>query len=186
MSPNYIIKHSVKKTFIFFLLIPLFLQIVVYTFIKNLLDINLYFFAYCIFAILYLPYFYWLNSAVKYLYSKFNTKNKLKIIRFKVAFYVNIISVFNFVFIIAYIFRPVFHEQNFDLDNGILLSLGAIQFVGVISFVYSTYFVIRLLNIDSKRCFIFSNIIFKVVFLSYPPIALWVIQTQIRKTQIKL
>lgn len=186
MSQEYIAKQSVKKTFIIFILIPFFLQTAVNSLIFNLINIYLYFFAYFIWTILYLPYFYWLNNAVKYLYSKFNTKNKLKIIRFKVAFYVNIISVFNFVFIIAYIFRPVFHEQTFDLDNGILLSLGAIQFVGVISFVYSTYFVIRLVNIDSKRCFIFSNIIFKVVFLSYPPISLWVIQTQIRKTQIKL
>jgi len=184
MSPYYIIKHGVKKTFIFFLLIPLFLQIVVYTFIKNLLDINLYFFAYFIFAILYLPYFYWLNSAVKYLHSKSSNQNIVKLIRFKAALIANIISVFNFVFIVAYAFRPDFSEQNIELNNGIIISLLAIQFVGVISFVYSTYFVIRLLNIDSKRCFIFSNIIFRVVFLSYPPIALWIIQTKIRKIQL--
>lgn len=184
MSQDYILKLSVKKALLLFILIPAFLQNVLNNFIESSQNVNWYYFFYLLFALLYLPYFYWFNCAVKFLHSKSKKKSELKLNRFTLSLRTNIILVFNFVFLIAYIFSFPTQNSEEGRNSTIIITLLAIQSLSIISFFYNTFFVIRLLNIEKKDFFFFKNIFIKLFFLSHPLPALWLIQTEFRKIQM--
>ena len=181
MNQNSIVKHSVIKTLLLFLLLPFLLQGYLIKMAQSQKDINLYYFMHLICALFYLPYFYWFSCAVKFLHSKSKKQSELKLNRFSLTLLINIVLVFNFVFIAAYIFWFQFQNSEGLRNNSIIITLLAIQSLSIISFLYNTYFVIRLLGIEKKEVFFFNNIFIKLIILSHPLPALWIIQTKIRK-----
>lgn len=179
-----LLQQTPRKIFFVIIVIPFLIQCILLNIIKTTTNINFYYFMFFILALFYLPYFYYLNVAVKFLYNnKSVEKNVLKIITFKATLIINIILVFNFVFLAANQFGSVFHEFESKLSSDLMLLLLAFQLIGFLSYLYNTYFIIRLLNIENVRTCFINNLFLKLFFLSYPPIAIWVIQTQIRKIE---
>lgn len=145
---------------------------------------KLYYSIFLLFWILYLPYFYWLKIAVNFLFYYSNEFFKLKLYFFKISLYINIIGVFNFVFFVAYIFRQVFIGSK--LNDNFFLYVAIIQFACVLSFFYSSYFISKLIaTIELKRKVNLIDISDYFAKLAFPPLALWIIQTKIKKIHFK-
>jgi hypothetical protein len=183
MDTNYFLKQSVKKTIFLILIVPIIIQLILINLAQSVMDIRLYYATFVFFWILYLPYFYWLSIAVNFLYTNSN-HFKLKLNNFKVSLVINVVIVLNFVFFIAYIFNFVFNGG--EPNDIVFLFVGLIQFVGVLSFSYTSYFVSKLiLTIELKRNVYFSDIVGNLVAFSFPPLAIWIIQNKIKKMQPK-
>jgi len=183
MNINFLLRQSAKKAFIFIIIIPIIIQFFLINLVQSFCYERLYYLIFTFFAFLYLPYFYWLNIVVNFLYSHSNKYFNLKLFTFKLCLVINIIVVFNFVFFIAYIFSFVFNggEPNDD----IFLYVGLIQFVGVLSFSYSGYFVSKLIStIELKKTVYFNDIAGNLVTFSFPPVALWIIHNKVKKIQV--
>ncbi|WP_195760065.1 hypothetical protein [Flavobacterium sp. LC2016-23] len=183
MNINFLLKQSTKKVFIFILIIPIIIQFFLINLVQSFSCERLYYLIFAFFAFLYLPYFYWLNIVVNFLYSYSNKYFNLKLFTFKLCLVVNIIVVFNFVFFIAYIFSFVF--KGGEPNDDIFLYVGLIQFVGVLSFSYCGYFVSKLIStIELKKTVCFNDIAGNLVTFSFPPVALWIIHNKIKKIQV--
>lgn len=181
MNTNYFLKQSAKKNIFLILIIPIIIQLVLINLVQWVSDVRLYYVAFVFFGVLYLPYFYWLNIAVNFLYAHSNYF-KLKLNNFKVSLVINVIMVFNFVFFIAYMFSFIF--KGGEPNDVIILCFGLIQFVGIISFTYTSYFVSKLIaTIELKRNVYFSDIVGNLVTFSFPPLALWIIHNKVKKVQ---
>lgn len=182
MSKNYLLNQSVKKIFTIILLLPIIIQLVLINMVQSVSDERVYYFIFAIFALLYLPYFYWLNIVVQFLINHPNKYFNLKLTNFKVSLILNIIVMFNFIFFVAYSFNLVF--KGGEPSNEIFLFVGLIQFIGVLSFSYTSYFISKLiLTIELKRNVYFNEIISNLVVFSFPPIALWSIHNKIKQIQ---
>lgn len=108
---------------------------------------------------------------------------KLKLNNFKICLLINIVVVFNFVFFTAYSFRLVFN--GVVPSDEIFLFVGLIQFLGVLSFSYSGYFISKLiLTIELKRKVYFNEIVGNLVTFIFPPIALFTIHKRIKRIVI--
>lgn len=183
MTAKYCLKQSAKKTIFFILIIPIIIQVVLMNLVQLISDEKLYHITFVFFAILYLPYFYWLSIAVNFLYSHSNEHFKLKLNSFKVSLVIDIIVVFNFVFFIAYMFSLVF--KGGEPTDDTFLCVGLIQFAGVVSYSYTSYFISKLITtIELKRDVSFSDIIGNLAVFSFPPVALWIIHNKIKKWNI--
>ena len=96
--------------------------------------------------------------------------------------FINIIAIFNFVFFVAYIFK--FVSQGGKPDTNIITYMLLIQFIGVISFFYNSYFVCKLIaTIELKRNVNFIDFAGNLVAFAFPPIALWIIQKKVKTLQ---
>ncbi len=183
MNANYLLKQSSTKNFIIILLIPIIVQFALINLVQSVSDERLYYLIFALFGLLFLPYFYWLNIVVNFLINHSNKYFKLKLKNFKVSLIINIIVVFNFVFFAAYSFNLVF--KGSEPSDEIFLYVGLIQFIGVLSFSYTSYFISKLiLTIELKRNVCFSDIIGNLAVFSFPPIALWTIHKKINGIQL--
>lgn len=183
MNTNYFLKQSTKKIIFLILIIPIVIQFVLINLVQVIINERLYYLTFLFFWLLYLPYFYWLNIAVNFLYTHPNKYFKLKLNYFKISLVVNIIAMFNFVYFIAYIFSFVFNGGQPNID--IILYMLSIQFVGVVSFFYNSYFVCKLIaTIELKRNVYFNDILSNLVTFSFPPLALWIIQNKVKRMQL--
>jgi len=180
MNTNYLLKQSTTKNFIIILLIPIIIQFALINLVQSISDEILYYLIFALFGLLYLPYFYWLNIVVNFLINHSNKYFKLKLNNFKVSLIINIIVVFNFVFFAAYSFSLVF--KGGEPSDDIFLCVGLIQFIGVLSFTYTSYFISKLiLTIEFRKNVYFSDIVGNLVTFSFPPIALWTIHKKIKR-----
>lgn len=180
---NYFLKQSAKKNIFLILIIPIIIQFVLINLVQSISDERLYYLTFLFFWLLYLPYFYWLCIAVNFLHGFSNKYFKLKFTNFKISLVINIISVFNFVFFIAYMFSFVFNGGR--PSDVIFLCVALIQIVGVLSFAYTAYFVSKLiLTIELNKNIYFSDIVGSLINFSFPPITLWIIQNKIKKIQL--
>ena len=183
MNTNYLLKQSTKKNFIIILLIPITIQFSLINLVQSVSDERLYYLIFTLFGLLFLPYFYWINIVVNFLINHSNKYFKLKLNNFKVSLIINIIVVFNFVFFAAYSLSLVF--KGGEPSDDIFLCVGLIQFIGVLSFSYTSYFISKLiLTIESKREVYFSDIVGNLAVYSFPPIALWTIHKKIKRIQL--
>ena len=67
-------------------------------------------------------------------------------------------------------------------NDVMFLCFGLIQFVGIISFSYTSYFVSNLIaTIELKRNVYFSEIVGNIAAFSFPPLALWIIHNKVKK-----
>jgi hypothetical protein len=184
MDINYFLKQSGKKVVFLIFIIPTIIQLILINIIQMIVDEMLYYLLFLFFGLLYLPYFYWLNITVNFLYSHSNKYVKLKIKNFKISLMINIIIIFNFVFFVAYLFSFVFNGGTPDMK--IILYIVLIQFFGVASFAYNSYFVCKLIStIELNRKVGFSDIAGSFVTLLIPPLAVWIIHNKIKKMKFK-
>ncbi len=181
MKTNYFLKQSAKTNIFLILIIPIIIQLVLINLVQSVSDIKLYYLIFVFFGILYLPYFYWLNIAVNFLYARSNYF-KLNLKTFKLSLLINVIMVFNFVFFIAYMFSFVF--KGGEPNDVMFLCMSLIQFVGIISFSYTSYFVSKLIaSIELKRNVNFNDVVGNLVAFSFPPLALWIIHNKVKTIQ---
>lgn len=183
MYTNFFLNYSGRRIFTFILVIPIIIQFILLHFVQMISREELYYLLFLFFGFLYLPYFYWLNTVVTYLYSYPNKYFKLKLKDFKVSLVIAIIVVFNFVFLIAYMFSIAFKEG--EPNNILILCMGLIQFVGFVSCVYLGYFVIKLtLTLELKREINFLNVINNLAFFYFPLIGFWIIHNKLKSIQL--
>lgn len=184
MNNNFFLKHSVRRTFFLFIIVPFVIQLVIINLIKIIEAESLYYLIFLIFAILYLPYFLWLNVVVGFLYGRKNKFFNLKLSNFKISLIINVIVVFNFIFFAAYVFSFIFLDNH--PNTNILLSMVCIQFIGIPSFIYNLYFINKLIvTTEYKRKVRLNDFAGNFLVLSFPPLALWYLQSKIKKIQDK-
>ncbi|MBZ4042638.1 hypothetical protein [Flavobacterium hibisci] len=184
MRTNYFLKQSAKKVIFLIIIIPILIQLILINLAQVIFDkMLLYYIIFVFFWMLYLPYFYWLNISVTFLYNHSNEHFNLKLTNFKISLLVNVITILNFVFFVAYIFsflnggRP-----NIDFVSFMIL----IQFVAIVSFIYNSYFICKLIStIELNRKVSFRDFNSNFVAFSFPPLAISIIQNKIKKMQIK-
>lgn len=182
MKTNYFLKQSAKKVIFLIIIIPILIQLVLINLAQLIFDkMFLYYIIFIFFWMLYLPYFYWLNISVTFLYNHSNEHFKLKLTNFKISLLVNIITILNFVFFVAYIFsflnggRP-----NIDFVSFMI----SIQFLAVLSFIYNSYFICKLIStIELNRKVNFRDFNNNFIGFTFPPFAISIIQNKIRKMQ---
>lgn len=157
------------------------MQLALVNIVQAVSDERLYYFLFFIFWLLCFPYFYWLNAAVRFLYNnKKNNNFKIDFINFKISLLVNLITVFNFIFFVAYIFS--FIDSGESPNINIIGFMGFIQFIGVVSFAYNGYFISKLLaTLDLEKKVYFSDISGNFILFSFPLASVWIIQGKIRK-----
>lgn len=183
MSTNFILKQTTISNFIFILIIPIVIQFVLINSVQSLSSEILFYLTFIFFGVLYMPYFYWLNTVVCFLHKHSNEYFTLKLKTFKTSLGINIIVVFNFVFFIAYVFSFVF--KGGEPNDIVFLYVGLIQFIGILSFSYTSYFVSKLIQtIEFKRTIYFSDIIGNLALYAFPPTALWIIHNKIKRIQL--
>lgn len=183
MNTNYFLKQSARKTILLIFIIPAIIQLVIINLAQSVSDVRLYYLIFAFFGLLYLPYFYWLNIMVNFLHPH-SSRFKLKLNDLKIGLIINIIVVFNFVFFIAYMFSFVFNGG--EPSDYIFLCVGLIQFVGVLSYSYTSYFVSKLIaTIELKKNVHFTDIVGNLVAFSFPPLAIWIIQNKVKKCNLR-
>lgn len=180
MNADYFLKQTAKKVIFYIFIIPIIIQLILINTVQAIHNETLYYILFLFFGLLYLPYFYWLNTIINYLFVNSNKYVILKIKNFRISLVINIIAVFNFVFFVAYIFNFFFRGGMPNTE--IILCMVSIQFIGVVSFAYNAYFVSKLIAIiELKREVYFSDISATFITLSIPPIAVWVIHNRAKK-----
>jgi hypothetical protein len=183
MKLNYLLKQSTKKIFFLILIIPILFQLVLINLVQVANDEKIYYLIFVFFWMLYLPYFYWLNISINFIYLNSNKFFNLKLINFKITLFINIITSLNFVLFVAYIFSFVFNGGRPDTD--VIQFIIFIQFIGVFSFFYNNYFVFKLLaSTELKRKTNFSDFSGILFIYSFPPLTVWIIQNKIKKIQL--
>lgn len=185
MKTHYFLKQSTKKVIFLILIIPIIVLLLLINLVQLIFDEKLlYYIMFVFFWLLYLPYFYWLNVTVTFLYNHSNKNFKLKLTDFKISLVINIITILNFVFFIAYIFSFFDGgEPNIDIVSCMIL----IQFIAVISFIYNSYFICKLIaTIELNRKVSFSDFSNNFVAFSFPPIAIYSIHNKVKQIQVKL
>ncbi|UOK42151.1 MULTISPECIES: hypothetical protein [Flavobacterium] len=183
MNSNYFLKQNAKKVIFLILIIPIIIQL----FLINIIQVIhngseiIYYLSFLLFGLLYLPYLYWLYSIVNFFFTNSNKFVELKLNNFKICLAINVLVVFNFVLFVAYIFSFVFLKSGLP-NTDIILCFGFMQFVGVVSFVYTGYFVSKLITtIELNRKIYFSDIVGNFIILSIPPLAIWIIHNKAKK-----
>jgi hypothetical protein len=185
MNNQFFLKQSPRGIFFLLVLVPCSIQLILINLIEFIANEILYYLTFLFFAMMYLPYFYWLNLTVNFLYNMPNNHLKLKFINFRVSLLINIITLFNFTFFVAYNFRYVFFggQPNFNIIYFML----SIQFIGIISFIYNAYFINKLIvTLELKRKVELIDYIGNFPLLSFPPVAIWFIQNKIKKFRDKV
>jgi lysylphosphatidylglycerol synthetase-like protein (DUF2156 family) len=185
MNSNYIINLNLIKTIFFIIIIPVIGQLILINILSYTRISALYYIIFLLFAFMYFPYFYWMNSAANFLVEHANKHFKLKIKSFKISLIINIIVLFNFVFFAAYVFSFVFNGGKPNLN--IISCMFIFQFFGVFSYFYNSYFLCKLIaTIELKRSVNFSDIAGNLALLSFPPLALYIIKSKIIRIQKKI
>ena len=144
MGTNYFLKQSTKKVIFLVFIIPIIVQLVIINFAQMIVDEMLYYILFIFFWLMYLPFFYWLNIAVSFLYAQPNKYFKIDLKVFKISLFINSLIILNFVFFTAYIFSFLF--KGGKPNTGIFLYVLFIQCIGIVSFIYSSYFVCKLIS----------------------------------------
>ncbi len=180
MKTYYFIKFSTKKIFFLILIIPVIIQLLLINIVQSIENNLLYYLTFVIFWMLYLPFFYWLNNSITFLYNHSSKYLNLKLINFKFSLLINIIITLNFVFFVAYIFS-FFHKGS--TPNTVIITLFiAIQFIGIFAFMYSSYFVCKVIKTIELKNKVFLNDILPIfLYYSFPPITIWVIHNKIKE-----
>ncbi|WP_166921247.1 hypothetical protein [Flavobacterium poyangense] len=165
------------------LVIPGVVQLIVINLVQLIFDERLlYYIGFVFFWMLYLPYFYWLNVSVTFMYSQSNKYFRSKLANFRISLLINLIVVLNFVFLVAYVLSQS-NGGKPDIDFiGFLIS---IQFIGIVSFVYNSCFICKLMaTIELNRKVSFADFSNNFVAFSFPPLAISIIQNKIKKMQV--
>jgi hypothetical protein len=150
------------KIYLILIVVPIFLQFIFINIAKSVTTDWIYYLIFLLFWLCYLPYFLWLNSVIKYIHEKTKVTYKLKLAYFKISLFLNNLTLFIFVFIIAYVFNFVLIKKENPPMNIISFAL-FFQSIGVISFIYTGYFISKLNsaknsnNTDLRKDF-FGNI----------------------------
>jgi hypothetical protein len=186
LEMNYLLKQSAIKVIIITIIIPIIIQfiiidkILVYNYIKNL-----HYFLVFIFGLFYLPYLYWFYNSSKFLFSIKNEFFNLKFNTYKISFLYIILILFNFLVFFSYVFSFVLNEKG-EPNLNILIILIIIQFTGIFAFIYSSYFISKLIaTIELKRKVYFTEITKDMFNLAIPPLAIIYIQNKILKISKK-
>lgn len=180
MKTNYFLKQSTKKVIFMVFIIPIILQLVIINFVQMVVDEMLYYILFILFWLMYLPYFYWLNITVSFLYAQPNKYFNIDLKIFKISLLINSLIILNFVFFTAYIFSFLFKGGKPNTE--IFLYVLFVQCIGIMSFIYSTYFVCKLIStIELKRKIYFTDVIGNLVTLLIPPIAVWIIHNKVKE-----
>lgn len=178
MKTHCFFKWSSSKVIFIFCVIPLLLQIVMLNFVNKEMEKVHFYFVFFLIWLLCLPYFYWLHTSVKYLYNQVNYFFKMDSVKFNRSLIIIMLAFLNVVVFVAYIFHSYLVGQKPELY---LINIMAIfQFLGVLTFVYNSYFVNKLIaTIELKREVNFKD--FSNTFFSFPFSTMKAIQRNIKK-----
>jgi hypothetical protein len=177
---NFFLKLSTKNALFLVFLFPGLVQLILVNLAQRTDDLKIYYSLFLFFWLMYLPFFWWLNISVDYLHSQSKNYFNFKIKYFKLSIILNIVSLMNFVFFVSYIFSFLIVEGKPNKE--IFLYIFLIQFIGVISFVYSSNFVTMLIkSIDLKRKVKFTEVFGISIFMLIPPYAIWIIHNQVKE-----
>lgn len=181
MKVDIFLKLKPIKVIFFTLFIPVVLQLFIINFFMKFFDSDfIYYFLFGIFYMLYVPYFYWLNSITNSLYSLQNHFFNLKMKYFKITLFVNMLVILNFVFFVAYTFKFVY--ENGEPNHSLFVYIFISQIIGIVSFAMNSYFVSKLIvTLELNRKVKLSDFLGNFIVLSIPPIAIWLIQNKARK-----
>jgi hypothetical protein len=179
MKTNFILRQGAKGVIFFVFVVPIIIQLILINIVPNVYDVRMYYLLFFIFGLLYLPYFYWLKNAAFFLHSYSNNYEKMKFARFQISLLINILTVFNFVFFTAYIFSFYFRGGTPNID--IISILIFIQFIGVFSFAYNSYYICKVIStVDLRRKVHFNEIAGKFILFAIPPLAIWILQNKVQ------
>jgi hypothetical protein len=180
MKTYYFINLSTKKLFFYILIIPILIQLVLINIIEAINSRSLYYIMFIFFWMFYLPFFYWLNNAITFLFQYSIKYYNINLMKFKFSLIVNIITLLNFVFFVAYVFSFVYNGGQPNID--FFFVFGGIQFIGIISFLHSSIIVCKTIKtIELKRKVHFNDIYRDIIYYSFPPLTIWVIHNKIKE-----
>lgn len=178
MKKYFFFKWSSSKVIFSFCILPLLLQIVLLNLVSKEMEKVHFYFVFFLIWLLCLPYFYWYHSSVKYLYNQAKNYFKIDIVKFNSSLIIIMLTFFNMVVFVAYIFHSFLIGQKPEMY---LINIMMIfQFLGVLSFVYNSYFVNKLIaTIELKREVNFKD--FSNSFFPFPFSTMKAIQRNIKK-----
>jgi len=177
---NFFLKLNTIKTLFLVLIIPGLVQLILVNFAQRTNDVKLYSSLFFLFWLMYFPFFYWLKIAIDFLYSQSKNYFEMNLKYFKISVIINIITLLNFVFFVAYIFSFLFFNEKPNKD--LFLWFFLIQFIGIISIIYSSNFITILIkSIELKRKVKFTEFIGNSIIMLIPPIAIWIIHNKVKE-----
>lgn len=175
MMKNWLFKQSRFKIFIYVILAPAILQLVVANIMFTTSKVSYLYMLFVIIGACFLPYFYWLRKSINLLtvYSKeYVTINSKGI---DVSFLLVLGTIINFIVFGAYLFGA--RIDHIKPDINVLKILLCIQFIGTIASGYLGFNVAKLIcALKFKRKPFFTEAIGFLLIASFPPLAIWVIQ----------
>lgn len=181
MNADYFFNQSTKKNIFLIVIIPVLFQLMIVSLVSIYYENSLfYYLLFFLFWLLFLPFFYWLNIIVTYLYTISNDYFNLNLKYFKISLLLNLITILNFVFCLAYILSFVFNGSKPNID--IVMCFFGFHVFGMIFFIYNGYFISKLFaTLDLKRKVNFKDTLNYKVFHSIRFIAVRSIHSKGKK-----
>lgn len=181
METSYFIKQSVLKVISKIIILPFLLITTIIFFLQIYIKENYYFVMFILFYFMFLPYFYWFYSVSNYLYKKKNQYFHIRFNNLKFSLLLNILTILNFILFGIYVFNSLLKSE--EPNTKILFIFLFFQLIGLISFLYSSYFICKLVaTIEYNRNVKLIDFVGNLFFLSYPPLAIWFIHNKINKS----